>query len=211
MDALGTALERGWRWIRADRGASTLSLLALGFLLLLGSAVLFNFALIGYIRHRAVTALDAGAMAGAEEIARYLSTTWELCVPAGTPPSTVVALYDQNRVRWAVWGQMGAGAAMQYASMNGSQLTRYRVSFGSEFWTVHGHPLRQILVDAGGQRTLSLVGPVVGGQTRQMGAQATAEVYLRRWRFQSWDCSPNPETPMVYYWFQFDWGIRLVR
>jgi len=44
-----------------------------------------------------------------------------------------------------------------------------------------------------------------------MGAEATAEVYLSRYEFNAWDCSPNPETPMVYYWFRFTWRIRLVR
>lgn len=66
-------------WWREERGASTLLLIILGFLLVLGAAVLFNFALLGYVRHRAVTGADAAALAGAEEIARYLSTTWELC------------------------------------------------------------------------------------------------------------------------------------
>ncbi|MCS7351003.1 pilus assembly protein TadG-related protein [Thermoflexus sp.] len=211
MDALGTAVVRARRWAGEERGASALATILLGFLLLLGSAVLYNFALIGYARHRAVTAIDAGALAGAEEIARYLSTTWELCVPAGTPPSQVVALYDQNRGQTALWLQMGYAAAVQYARLNGSQLLSYRVYRGPEFWMVLGYPLRQILVDADGQRMFGLAGPIVGGQNQRVHAQATAEVYLRRWRYRSWDCSPNPETPMVYYWFQFEWGIRLIR
>lgn len=49
-------------------------MIILGFLLVLGAAVLFNFAILGYVRHRAVTGADAAALAGAEEIARYLST-----------------------------------------------------------------------------------------------------------------------------------------
>lgn len=42
-------------------------------------------------------------------------------------------------------------------------------------------------------------------------SRAAAEVYLSRYEFNAWDCSPNPETPMVYYWFRFTWRIRLVR
>jgi hypothetical protein len=87
----------------------------------------------------------------------------------------------------------------------------YRVRWGAETWNVQGYPLRQILVDASVRRPYELAGPVVGGQRGEMGAEATAEVYLSRYEFQSWDCSPNPDTPMVYYWFRFTWRIRLVR
>ncbi len=198
-------------WWREERGASTLLLITLGFLLVLGAAVLFNFALLGYVRHRAVTGADAAALAGAEEIARYLSTTWELCAPAGTPPAEIVREYDIARPQAAVWSQMGFAQASAYAAANGSRLTHYRVRWGAETWNVQGYPLRQILVDASVRRPYELAGPVVGGQRGEMGAEATAEVYLSRYEFQSWDCSPNPDTPMVYYWFRFTWRIRLVR
>jgi hypothetical protein len=198
-------------WWQEERGASTLLLIILGFLLVLGAAVLFNFALLGYVRHRAVTGADAAALAGAEEIARYLSTTWELCAPAGTPPAEIVREYDMARPQAAVWSQMGFAQASAYAAANGSRLAHYRVRWGAETWNVQGYPLRQILVDASVRRPYELAGPVVGGQRGEMGAEATAEVYLSRYEFQSWDCSPNPDTPMVYYWFRFTWRIRLVR
>ena len=201
-------VSRVWR---EERGASTLSMLLLGLLLTLGAAVLFNFALLGYARHRAVTGADAAALAGAEEIARYLTTTWERCVPAGTPPSVVVGEYDMARPQAAVWSQMGFPQASAYASANGSRLTSYRVRWGAEIWNVQGYPLRQILVDSAVKRPYGLAGPVVGGQRGEIGAEATAEVYLSRYEFNSWDCSPDPEIPMIYYWFRFTWRIRLVR
>jgi len=84
-------------------------------------------------------------------------------------------------------------------------------ALGAETWNVQGYPLRQILVDSAVKRPYGLAGPVVGGRQGEMGAEATAEVYLSRYEFNAWDCSPNPETPMVYYWFRFTWRIRLVR
>lgn len=219
MDALGAAFLRWRRRLRRrdQRGLSTILVSLLGFLLVLGAVVLFNFAIIGYIRHRAVTAVDAGALAGAEEIARWLCRStgrcmkpnFEACVPASMPPAAFVGLYAQNEVYPTIWSQMGGNYANFYINQNGSRMTQYRVTPGFERFWVAGYPLPQILVHAGAQRDLELVGPLVGGRRQTMNSQATAEVYVAQWRLDSWPCSEDP--PMTYYSLSVVWRIRLVR
>lgn len=205
--------------VRDEQGNMTLlSTMLVVMSMLIVLPIAWNWGVLFTVRTQSQNGSDAGALAGAESVARQLNaagTDWWGCVPPETPP-VIVRRYVETVVGPVGNSGSGGGAAGQYAAANRGSLAGYSqwmqrmAADGVHAKLVDGVTVPPVRVAV--RNDAPIAGTLAEGLYQfdgmPVGSQARAETYLDRVRSWQTPCPGNPKAIAQHY--NFRWRVRLI-